>query len=108
MNNTKTSESAFESIKHVNEFKGECWYARELMITLGYKRWDKFNNVIDNAKASCKQSKNIIDDHFSQVGKMVDIGSNTTRQINDYKLSRYACYLIAQNGNSRIVLIHNF
>ena len=65
-----------------------------MMLALEYKRSDKFCNVIENAKLSCEQSKFIIDDHFSHLGKMVDIGSKTSRRINDYKLSRYACYLI--------------
>ena len=66
-----------------------------------YKRWDKFYNVIESAQVACSNSNNNVLDHFSQVGKMVDIGSNTSRNIVDYKLSRYACYLIAQNGDSR-------
>ena len=66
-----------------------------------YKRWDKFFNVIESAQVACSISNNNVLDHFSQVGKMVDIGSNTSRNIVDYKLSRYACYLIAQNGDSR-------
>ena len=64
-------------------------------------RWDKFYNVIESAQVACSISNNNVLDHFSQVGKMVDIDSNTSRNIVDYKLSRYACYLIAQNGDSR-------
>lgn len=71
------------------------------MQALEYKRWDKFCNVIENAKVACEQSKFMIDDHFSQLGKMVNIGSKTSRTILDYKLSRYACYLIVQNANPR-------
>jgi DNA-damage-inducible protein D len=95
------TENTFESIKHINEFGNEYWEARELMQALEYKRWDKFNNVIDNAKIACDKSKNLIDDHFSQVGKMVEIGSKTSRMIKDYKLSRYACYLIVQNADPK-------
>ena len=84
--------NVFDSIKHV---------ARELQIALDYKKWQKFINVIENAKIACEQSKFIIDDHFTQVGKMVDIGSKTSRSIVDYKLSRYACYLIVQNSDPR-------
>ena len=95
------NETIFESIKHVDEDGNEYWYARELQKVLEYKRWDKFFNVIESAQVACSISNNNVLDHFSQVGKMVDIGSNTSRNIVDYKLSRYACYLIAQNGDSR-------
>ena len=101
MNELMLNNSIFENIKHIDENGNEYWFARELMVALEYKRWDKFNNVINNATISCKNSNYAIDDHFSQVGKMVDIGSKTSRNISDYKLSRYACYLIAQNGDSR-------
>ena len=89
----------FENIKHIDENGNEYWLARELMLALEYKRWDKFNNVINNAKIACEKSNYIIEDHFSQVGKMVEIGSNTSRTIMDFKLSRYACYLIVQNAD---------
>ena len=97
----KINETIFESIKHVDDDGNEYWYARELQKVLEYKRWDKFYNVIESAQVACSISNNNVLDHFSQVGKMVDIGSNTSRNIVDYKLSRYACYLIAQNGDSR-------
>ena len=97
----KINETIFESIKHVDDDGNEYWYARELQKVLEYKRWDKFFNVIESAQVACSISNNNVLDHFSQVGKMVDIGSNTSRNIVDYKLSRYACYLIAQNGDSR-------
>lgn len=93
-------EQNFEEIKHIDENGVEYWYARELQKVLDYKRWDKFLNVINNAKTACEQSNNIIMDHFSQVGKLVDIGSKTSRSIKDYKLSRYACYLIVQNADA--------
>ncbi len=95
------SETTFESIKHINEYGVEYWYARELMVALEYKRWDKFSNVIDSAKVACEKSNNLIDDHFSQVGKMVEIGSGARRKQVDYELSRYACYLIVQNADPR-------
>ena len=95
------NETIFENIKHVDNDGNEYWYARELQRVLEYKRWDKFYNVIESAQVACSISNNNVLDHFSQVGKMVDIGSNTSRNIVDYKLSRYACYLIAQNGDSR-------
>ena len=95
------TERLFEDIKHIDENGNEFWYARELQMTLGYKRWDKFCNVIEEATIACKQSDYAVLDHFSQVGKMVQIGSGAKRNQIDYKLSRYACYLIAQNGDSR-------
>ena len=95
------TERLFEDIKHIDENGNEFWYARELQMTLGYKRWDKFCNVIEEATIACKQSDYVVLDHFSQVGKMVQIGSGAKRSQIDYKLSRYACYLIAQNGDSR-------
>jgi len=93
------NEVIFENIKHIDEYGTEYWYARELQQVLEYKKWQKFINVIENAKIACEQSKFIIDDHFIQMGKMVDIGSKTTRSIIDYKLSRYICYLIVQNAD---------
>ena len=101
MYDLELSNNVFESIKHIDEGGIEFWYARELMVALEYKRWDKFSNVINSAKLACINSNSIVYDHFSQVGKMVDIGSKTKRKLDDYKLSRYACYLIAQNGDSR-------
>ena len=102
MNELKNyNKSIFESIKHIDEENNEYWSARELQRVLEYTRWEKFSIVIDNAKTACFNSNNIIEDHFHQVGKMVSIGSKTSRKILDYKLSRYACYLIAQNGDSR-------
>jgi len=91
----------FENIRHIDEEGNEYWLARELQVVLDYKKWQKFINVIENAKITCEQSKFMIDDHFTQVGKMVDIGSKTSRNILDYKLSRYACYLIVQNSDPK-------
>ena len=101
MNELKIRLKIFENIKHIEENGNEYWLARELMLALEYKRWDKFCNVIENAKTACEHSKIIIDDHFTQVGKMVNIGSKTTRIIMDFKLSRYACYLIVQNSDPK-------
>lgn len=101
------SESVFESIKHINEFGQEFWYARELQIALEYKQWRRFCNVIDKAKDACNGSGNIISDHFADVGKMVNIGSGAERELTDISLSRYACYLIVQNGDPRKKLLHS-
>lgn len=95
------TESLFESIRHINEYGEEFWYARELQIALEYKQWRRFCNVIDKAKEACSGSGNIISDHFADVGKMVNIGSGAERELEDMELSRYACYLIVQNGDSR-------
>ena len=95
------TERVFEDIKHIDEDGNEYWLARELQVVLEYKRWDKFCNVIEISKINCENSDNIVNNHFSQVGKMVNIGSNTSRNIMDYKLSRYACYLIVLNSDSR-------
>ena len=97
----KINETIFESIKHVDEDGNEYWYARELQKVLEYKRWDKFYNVIESAQVACSISNNNVLYHFSQVGKMIHLGKGGQRKISDYKLSRYACYLIAQNGDSR-------
>ena len=95
------TERLFEDIKHIDENGCEFWYARELQVSLDYKKWQKFLNVIEGAKVACKQSDYVVSDHFTHVGKMVQIGSGAKRSQTDYKLSRYACYLIAQNGDSR-------
>jgi len=84
----------FESIKHIDESGNEYWLARELQIVLDYKKWQKFINVIESAKISCKQSNFIIDDHFTQVGKTSKMPNGGVKKLLDYKLSRYACYLI--------------
>lgn len=97
----KYNEKIFEKIKNINEYGSEFWYARELAEILGYKRWDKFSNVIEKAKEACKKSGFDILDHFSHVGKMVELGSGATREVEDIMLSRYACYLIVQNADPR-------
>jgi DNA-damage-inducible protein D len=79
----------------------EYWYARDLQKILGYNSWDKFQNVITKAKTACENSAVEVSDHFRQVGKMVQIGSEAMREIEDIILTRYACYLIAQNGDSK-------
>lgn len=78
----------------------ECWSARELQTILNYSKWDNFYKVIEKAKKACENSGNLLSDHFADVGKMVQLGSGSERQIEDIALTRYACYLIAQNGDS--------
>ena len=96
----KNSKS-FEEIKHIDENGVEFLYARELMIILEYKQWRRFESVINKAKESCKNSDISVIEHFANVGKLSKRANNAEVEINDYKLSRYACYLIAQNGASR-------
>ena len=95
------TEKMFEDIKQIDEKGKEYWLARELQNILDYSQWRRFKNTIDKAKIACEKSNNNVYDHFADVGKMVSIGSNTKRETKDYKLTRYACYLIAQNGDSR-------
>ena len=95
------TEKMFDDIKHIDEFGNEYWLARELQSVLQYTEWRKFKGVIDKAKIACKSSGYKALDHFVGADKMVEIGSDTKREVPDYKLSRYACYLIAQNGDSR-------
>ncbi len=95
----------FENIKKIDENGVEYWEARELMPLLEYDKWSNFENVvIEKAKIACKNSGQDIANHFADIGKMIKIATGTpketTRTITDYKLSRYACYLIAQNGDS--------
>lgn len=105
MNNTNKvnqyTNQNFEEIKHIDENGVEYWYARELQIVLDYTEWRKFEGVINKAIESCKNSEFKAFEHFVGAAKMVKIGSGAKRKQNDYKLSRYACYLIAQNGDSR-------
>ena len=102
MNNVeKYNEQIFENIKHVNEYGQEFWYARDLQVALEYQRWDKFNHVLEKAMLACKKVGNPIDDHFSHVGKMITLAKGAQREVDDYMLSRYACYLIVMNGDPR-------
>lgn len=92
---------SFEDIKHIDENGIEFWYARELQLVLDYKEWRKFENVINKAKESCKNSDINVFDCFVDVDKSIISGKGRKSIIKDYKLNRYACYLIAQNGDSR-------
>lgn len=96
----KITEKTFEEIKHIDENGGEYWYARELMIALEYTKWGNFKGVITKAMQACENSNISAFDHFAEVGKTVPMPSGAKpKTIEDYKLSRYACYLIAQNGS---------
>ena len=99
MNKIETyKEEIFDNIRRIDEFGNEYWEARELMKVLEYSKWEHFAKVIDNAKISCKLSGFNINDHFPLKGKIVKAGA-TEKEIVDYKLYRYACYLIVQNAN---------
>ena len=99
--NQNYTNETFEDIKHTDENGIEFWYARELQKVLNYSEWRKFEGVIKKAEISCKNSGIDSSDHFVGIDKMVQIGSGATRKQQDYELTRYACYLIAQNGDSR-------
>ena len=103
MNKLKSNynNQTFEEIRHVNEEGEEYWYARELQAVLDYKEWRKFESVIKKAIKACENSGIRALDHFVGIDKMVTIGSGALKHIKDYKLTRYACYLIAQNGDPR-------
>ncbi|NCS66439.1 MAG: DNA damage-inducible protein D [Hydrogenophilales bacterium CG03_land_8_20_14_0_80_62_28] len=94
-------DKSFESIKQTNEHGAEYWSARDLQLLLGYSQWRRFEQAIERAITSCEQSGNRPDYHFAGAGKMVGLGSGSQRTVEDYHLSRFACYLIAQNGDPR-------
>ena len=98
-------KSSFDSIaKEITDDSGESvevWYARELQTLLGYARWENFVVAINRAIDSCKTQGVSIDDHFREVTKMVSLGSGAQRPVQDFMLTRYACYLIAQNGDPK-------
>ena len=94
------TESLFESIRHVNKYGQEFWYARDLQIALEYTEWRNFCKVIEKAKEACRGSNNAVSDNFVDVNKIVNAGA-TSKDIGDIQLSRYACYLIVQNGDPR-------
>ena len=101
MEELRINNSTFEDIKHIDEFGNEWWLARELSKALEYSEYRKFLFVIKKAIISCENSRQNIGDHFAHVDVMVNIGSNARRKLKDYKLTRYACYLIVQNSDSK-------
>jgi len=100
MNDEKNNKN-FEDIKYIDKKGTEYWHARELQLVLDYKEWRKFECVIKKAIKACEKSGISSFDHFVGADKMVQIGSGAKRLQKDYRLTRYACYLIAQNGDSR-------
>ena len=98
---TNYTEALFESIRHVNEYGQEFWYARELQVALQYKEWRNFKKTIDRAIAACNNSQNNVLDHFVEVNKTINMPNNAEKIVEEYELSRYACYLIVQNGDPR-------
>ncbi len=95
------NRTAFEDLKRLNDHSAEYWSARELQPLLGYTQWRRFADAITRAMASCEQSGNNATHHFAGAGKMIGTGKGAVREVADYHLSRFACYLIAQNGDPR-------
>ena len=104
---TNYNNQTFEDIKHIDEEGVEFWYARELQTVLDYKEWRKFEGVIEKAKIACENSNISALDHFVGADKMIKMPKGAVKSVLDYKLTRYACYLIAQNGDSRKKVIAN-
>lgn len=104
-NDIELNNSLFENLKHMDENGNEFWYARELQKALEYKEWRKFEGVINKAIKACKLSNSNTFEHFVQLDKLSIRNHNAKVIIKDYKLSRYACYLIAQNGDSHMKVI---
>ncbi|MCL1948167.1 MAG: hypothetical protein FWF59_00295 [Turicibacter sp.] len=96
-----STKNLFDSIMKRDENGQEFWYARDLQAVLEYSKWSNFEKVIEKAKISCEVSNINVSDHFANLGKMVNIGSGASKEINDLALPRYACYLIVQNGDPR-------
>ena len=101
MDERTDSNQNFENIKHIDENGTEFWYAREMMKMLEYNKWENFEKVINKAKEACENSNISVNEHFPDVRKLSKRANNAEVLIKDYKLTRYACYLIAQNGDSR-------
>ena len=101
MEEIEFKNNMFDSIKHIDENESEYWSARELMPLLEYNKWENFHKVIKLAMISCKMSGKDVSEHFPDVRKVLKVGNNAEMIVLDYKLSRYACYLIAQSGDNR-------
>ena len=99
------TEKVFEDVKHMDEYGNEYWLARELQKVLNYTQWRSIDDLIERAKVACRESEYNVGDHFAVQRKKVNIGSKTKRKVIDYKLSRYACYLIVMNGNPKKEII---
>lgn len=95
------NNKTFEDIKHISEHGNEYWEARELQIALNYSKWENFTKVVEKAKVACSNSNNNISEHFPEVRKPIIGGNGNIQYVVDYCLSRYACYLIVQNGDPR-------
>lgn len=98
---TKEVASLFESLKHVNHDGVEYWSARELYPHLGYAKWQRFEEAVDRAKESCKSASQRVEEHFTDAGKSFPMPKGGTNEMKDVLLTRYACYLVAQNGDPR-------
>ena len=94
-------QKSFEELKQINRHGAEYWSARDLQSVLGYNHWRSFENALQKAITSCQQSGNAPDHHFARARKMITLGKGGEREVPDYQLSRFACYLIAQNGDPR-------
>jgi len=97
----QTLTSTFEAHAQQTDDGVEYWLARDIQHLLGYVKWENFLNVVSKAKTACEVSGHKVSDHFPDVGKMVDLGSGSQREVDDIMLTRYACYLVAQNGDPK-------
>lgn len=107
MKEIQTNQNPFENIKFTDENGVERWSARDLSVLIGYEKWDNFQNVLEKAKETCKGVNLDIKYHFPDFGKMVPLGSGSQREIKDYALSRYACYLVIQNADPSKPMVAN-
>ena len=105
MDTKNYSEEIFENLKHINEFGQEFWYARELQSALEYSQWRRFSDAIERAKTACEKSGHKVEEHFAGAGKSLAMPKGGERIIEDFALSRYACYLIVMNGDPRKEII---